>query len=229
MVVPLSRTLPVFSSRSPPVTATLASVPPLLVVDRIEPAVWLTVPPLIVPPNRFQVPVAASRVSVEAALFKVPLRFTVPPVRVKPAKLKPEVENVPPRLKVAEVIDTVPAELHEPPKVRVLPLAAVIEAGLVQLLALTVRVPAVACNVALLVNVLLLIVSVRPAASAVIRPSLIRVAVAKFDKLRLPPQPGARRTTPAAPMVIVPAVLTASCTVRVPVVAPSATTSEFRT
>jgi hypothetical protein len=98
----------------------------LFVATNVDPPLLTTDPLLIVPPERFQLPVVASRVSVLALLLSVPVTFTVPPVRDRPGKLIPPVLNVPPRFKVALLVVMVPAvSLQAPPNDSVVPEAAV--------------------------------------------------------------------------------------------------------
>src|SRR5262245_49411663 len=108
------------------------------------------------------------------------------------------------------------------------PAEPVMVPALVQEVGAMERVPAaVIWTVALLVRVVFWMVSVRPVASAEIRPLLTRVATELLDRVRSPPQPAARRTMPEAPIVTVPAPPWERATERVPAAAPSATTREL--
>src|SRR5688572_15196565 len=152
VVLPLNvrLALVVSNSRSAPLNATLESVPPLDVITSVAPLAT-TLPPLIVPSDMFQFPVAGLSVSVLPVLFIVPSRLTVPPVREKPAKLNPPVLNVPPRPSVALSIESVPALLQLPAKLRVVPPAAAIEPGFDQFAELMLNVPRTAWIVPLFV------------------------------------------------------------------------------
>src|SRR4051812_43529113 len=150
LVVPASVTdaLDVLSNRSAPDIVTLASVPPLPVATRVDPPLATTDPLLIVPPERFQLPVVASSVSVAPVLFNVPVRLTVLPVRENPGKLIPPVLNVPPRFSVALLAVIMPAvSLHAPPRLSVVPAAADTVPALDQLVGAMFNVPAVTCTV----------------------------------------------------------------------------------
>ena len=93
----------------------------------------LSVPLFIVPPARFHEPVVASRASVVPVLSSVPVRFTVPPVRLnvpRPASVK-----LPPRFTVELVAVIVPVllqalveELDWSPRFSVAPVAVIVEA-----------------------------------------------------------------------------------------------------
>src|SRR5262249_6067786 len=73
----------------------------------------VTVPPTIVPPARFQVgPVPTVRLL--PVLVSVPVRFTVPPLIEKPLTPDAAVAKVPPRFSVEEVALTLPAFCQAP-------------------------------------------------------------------------------------------------------------------
>ena len=83
-------------------SSTLSKVPEVLVPKvGSTPPLSLIVPPLIVPATSANGPVAEVSAKVLPVLFITPVRFTVPPLRVKPlAKFKLAVVNVPPRFSV---------------------------------------------------------------------------------------------------------------------------------
>ena len=89
---------------------------------------------MIVPPSRFQEPVAAVKASVVPVLSNVPTRFTVPPLRL----IVPSAASVnsPPRFTVLLVAVIVPAFDHAVllfPRFSVAPVALIVEpAALVQ-------------------------------------------------------------------------------------------------
>ena len=58
------------------------------------------------------------------ALFRVPVRLIVPPVRVRPGRFNPVVVNDPPRFSVPPLMAIPPGLLHEPSSVRVVPAGA---------------------------------------------------------------------------------------------------------
>src|SRR5262249_54107904 len=105
-------------SRSPG-TVTPLRVPPEGVNTRRAPSPWLSVPPARVPPARFHEPVAASRARVAPALFKVPVRLTVPPAPLTAPR--PAVAKLPPRLTVPPLAVMAPALDQAPPSERVPP------------------------------------------------------------------------------------------------------------
>ena len=72
---------------------------------------------------RFQVPVLLFNVSVSFALFRVPLRFTVPPVRTKLGKFKAAVVSVPAKSSVPPATRSVPGldQLAAPSSRKVFP------------------------------------------------------------------------------------------------------------
>ena len=143
-----------------PSTTTPAKVPPVPVPINRAPSLTVTVPPLIVPPARFQDPVIAFSASVVPVLVKVPVRLTVPPERLRVASCA--WVKVPPRFSVLLVALTLPGLVQAPSRVRVPPpsieimpaldpdpeivkpppLEAWIMASLLQPVALIVRVPA---------------------------------------------------------------------------------------
>src|SRR5262249_705685 len=134
-----------------------------------------------------------------------------------------------PMVSVAPVAVIVDELLPAPPSVSVVPAAALAVPALDQVVGVELMVPEMACSVPLFVKVEIWIVIVRPVAAAEIRPLLSSVAAEELEMVRSPPLPEARRISPAAPMVTVPAPPNAICTVLVPVPAPSIETSEFST
>ena len=151
-----SRTRALSSARlTLPTTLTASSTPPLLVNARSAPPAHVTVPPVIVPPARRHVPVVAVSGSVAPVLSRLPVRFTVPPLRAKFGRLIPAVVNVPPRFSVELVTFIVPAFAHVPPVVTVAPLAVIVRpAAFVQLAAVRLTVPpGIAVMLPLFVNV----------------------------------------------------------------------------
>ncbi len=107
---------------------TPASVPRELVKVSSAPPASVTVPPSTVPPTTFHEPVAAVKASVMPTLFRVPVRFTVPPERVN--EPRPATVKVPPRLTVVLVAVIVPSfdqVLFELPRLSVEPVAVMVE------------------------------------------------------------------------------------------------------
>ncbi len=117
---------------------TPSSVPPAVVKIISAPALVVTVPPTIFPRRMNQLPVVASSVSPDV-FVRVPVRFTVPPVRL----IVPRFGGVklPPRLTVPPASSIVPVFAQLPANVRVAPLEARSVPVLVQFEAATVRVP----------------------------------------------------------------------------------------
>ena len=80
-----------FNVKSPLIVTFTSRLLGLAVITSVWPSAKVGVPPVIVPPARFQLPVVAFRVSVALVLSKVPVTLTVPPVRVNvpsPANVK---------------------------------------------------------------------------------------------------------------------------------------------
>src|SRR5712664_1103299 len=105
-----------------------SSVPPLLVNTNSAPPASLSVPFLIVPPTRFQEPVVAVRARVLLVLSSVPVRFTVPPERLKVPK--PAVVKLPPRFTVEVLSVIVPVLLQTPepePRFSVAPVPVIVD------------------------------------------------------------------------------------------------------
>ena len=120
----------IFGAKTLPMSRVPSSVTPLKVlllltaVRTLAPLVVI-VPPMMVPPNTFHPPVRLSSARVLPVLSRVPVTFTVPPVRLNEpagagAKMpRPAVVNEPPRLSVAPactfilpVLDQLPACLE---------------------------------------------------------------------------------------------------------------------
>src|SRR5688572_12389911 len=176
----------------------------------------------------FHEPLAGVKLTTAPALFIVPVRLAARPVRLTVPS--PAVVKVPPSSTVALVVEMVPALVQLPPMAIV---ALVVEftdapAEFVNEVGAMLSVPADAWKVPMLVTFVLLMVSVRPSASALMRPRLVSVSVLELEMLRLPPAPAARRMTPVAPMNRLPFAPTAPWTLRDPAVAPSADTRSMR-
>src|ERR1035438_5179485 len=119
-----------------PLTVTPLNVPLLTTND--APLVVRTLPPRTLPPLSTHEPeLAPSNTSVVLVLFNVPVRFTVPPLRVNAPRLASV--NAPPRFTVAFVTLMAPALAQLPFKVSVDPLSA--SAWLFTQLPLSVSVP----------------------------------------------------------------------------------------
>ena len=95
------------------------------VAVRDEPLALVTVPFLILPlVARFHEPVEELSVRVELLLSSVPVRFTVPPLRVQVVPLFSV--KLPPRFKVPLLTLMVPVLLQVPPVVKVVPLTFIV-------------------------------------------------------------------------------------------------------
>jgi len=109
---------------SVPPSVTPLSVPPEVPFRTALPAVVM-VPPVMVPPSRFQVPVVLVNARVLPALLSEPVMLTVPPVLLNVLRLMPAVVNEPPMLRAPLVTVMVPAALlQEPPRLSVPPVVS---------------------------------------------------------------------------------------------------------
>ncbi len=181
-IVPLSVRPPLTRNAEfvPDTVRSLLSVTPLVNVplvlsvlkSSVEPFANCTVPPLITP-KKFHDPVAAFNVSVEPVLVSVPLRLTVPPVRL--IAPNPAVVKVPPRLRVEFVTVMVPVLVQLLPRFSVESVAVIVPVLPVARLFTANVAPLVACAVPVLTNVLLgEIVTVMPETLVEMRPAFTR-------------------------------------------------------
>lgn len=152
----------VLRTRSPE-TATSIKLPVEDVNPRVLPPANCNDPPVIVPPSRFHVPVAAFNVSVSLALLRFPVRLTVPPVRVKEERSNPAVVTDPPRFSVELLTVIDPVELQFTGAMLNVALTALKLPELVNVVVLLVilKFPPVVLNVPELLTVVELAVSVR--------------------------------------------------------------------
>ncbi len=143
-----------------------------VLISSVDPLANCTVPPLITP-KKFHDPVAAFNVSVEPVFVSVPLRLTVPPVRL--IVPNPEFVKFPPRLSVEFVTLIVPVFVQLPPRLSVELVTVIVPVLPVARLFTANVAPLVACAVPVLTNVLLgEIVSVMPETLVEMRPAFTR-------------------------------------------------------
>ena len=158
-------------------SSTLSKVPEVFAPKvGITPPLLEIVPPLMVPATSASGPVAEVSASVLPLLFITPVRFTVPPTRVKPlAKFTAAVVKLPPRFSVP------PSALIWPPTFvqlvpaidNVLPVSTCNRPpALLARPVMFTKPPAVALTVPVLLNVPASIVKVVPAVSAMMLPRL---------------------------------------------------------